>query len=155
MEDLESKRDTAEAKMHSEEAAFELEEARLKRLQTQLEKCIIRAPQSGMVIYANEPGGQRGQQAVQIEEGAAVRERQSIIRLPDLGRMQVKIPVHESKVDQLRIGMRANMRVQDREFQGTVASVANQPEPNPFLSTVKEYATIVKITANRPACAPA
>jgi RND family efflux transporter MFP subunit len=145
-EDLVSKRDTAEAKMRSEEAAFELEESRLKRLQTQLEKCVIRAPQTGMVIFANEPGGQRGQQAVQIEEGAAVRERQSIIRLPDLGRMQVKIPVHESKVDQLRIGMRANLRVQDREFQGTVASVANQPEPNPFLSTVKEYATIVKIT---------
>ena len=145
-EDLVSKRDTAEAKMRSEEAAFELEESRLKRLQTQLEKCVIRAPQTGMVIFANEPGGQRGQQAVQIEEGAAVRERQSIIRLPDLGRMQVKIPVHESKVDQLRIGMRANLKVQDREFQGTVASVANQPEPNPFLSTVKEYATIVKIT---------
>ncbi|HEX4146011.1 MAG TPA: HlyD family efflux transporter periplasmic adaptor subunit [Pirellulales bacterium] len=144
-EDLISKRDTAEAKMRSEEAAFDLEESRLKRLQIQLEKCVIKAPQAGMVIYANEPGGQRGQQAVQIEEGAAVRERQSIIRLPDLARMQVKIPVHESKVDQLRVGMRANLKVQDREFQGTVASVANQPEPNPFLSTVKEYATIVKI----------
>jgi HlyD family secretion protein len=146
MEELESKRDTAEAKMHSEEAAFELEVAKLKRLKLQLEKCVIKAPQSGMVIYANEPGGQRGQQAVQIEEGASVRERQSILRLPDPSQMQSKIPVHESKIDQLRIGMRANLRVQDREFQGTVASVANQPEPNPFLSTVKEYAVIVKIT---------
>jgi HlyD family secretion protein len=146
MEDLESKRDTAEAKMHSEEAAFDLEEARLKRLKLQLEKCVIKAPQAGMVIYANEPGGQRGQQAVQIEEGASVRERQSILRLPDPTQMQSKIPVHESKIDQLRIGMRANLKVQDREFQGAVASVANQPEPNPFLSTVKEYAVIVKIT---------
>ena len=85
VEDLESKRDTAEAKMHSEEAAFELEESHgSSGCKTQLEKCVIRAPQTGMVIYANEPGGQRGQQAVQIEEGAAVRERQSIIRLPDL-----------------------------------------------------------------------
>ena len=144
-EDLVSKRDTAEAKMKAEEASFDLEESKLRRLQTQLSKCVIKAPQSGMVIYANEPGGQRGQQAVQIEEGASVRERQLIIRVPDLSKMQSKIPVHESKVDQLRAGMRANLKVQDREFQGYVASVANQPEPNPFLSTVKEYATIVKI----------
>ncbi|HTU26568.1 MAG TPA: efflux RND transporter periplasmic adaptor subunit [Pirellulales bacterium] len=147
-EDLISKRDTAEAKMRSEEAAFDLEESRLKRLQTQLEKSTIRAPQSGMVIYANEPGGRPGQQGVQIEEGSAVRERQSIVRVPDLAHMQVKCTIHESKVDQIRPGMRANLRVQDHTFHGTVASVANQPEPTSFFSSgnVKEYATIVKIS---------
>ena len=82
--DLESKRDTAEAKMRSEDAAFALETARLKRLQNLLEKCTINAPHSGMVVYANEAGGRPGQQTVLIEEGAGVRERQSIIRLPDL-----------------------------------------------------------------------
>ncbi len=146
MVDLESKRDTAEAKMRSEEAAFDLESARLKRLQTQLEKCTVIAPHSGMVVYANESGGRPGQQTVQIEEGAGVRERQSIIRLPDLAHMQVKCTVHESKVDQLRPGMRARIRIQDRDFQGEVASVANQPEPgNWFSGNVKKYATIVRI----------
>ncbi len=144
--DLESKRDTAEAKMRSEEAAFGLETARLKRLQTQLEKCTINAPHSGMVVYANEAGGRPGQQTVTIEEGAGVRERQSIIRLPDLAHMQVKCTVHESKVDQLRPGMRARIRIQDRDFQGEVATVANQPEPGNWLSgNVKKYATIVRI----------
>ncbi len=144
--DLESKRDTAEAKMHSEEAAFALETARLKRLQTQLEKCTVIAPHSGMVVYANESGGRPGQQTVAIEEGAGVRERQSIIRLPDLAHMQVKVTVHESKVDQLRPGMRARIQIQDRDFQGEVASVANQPEPGNWLSgNVKKYATIVRI----------
>ena len=38
---LESTRDSAEAKMASEKAAFELEEDRLERLQTQLEKCTV------------------------------------------------------------------------------------------------------------------
>jgi HlyD family secretion protein len=144
--DLESKRDTAEAKMRSEEAAFALETARLKRLQTQLEKCTVIAPHSGMVVYANETAGRGGQQTIAIEEGAGVRERQSIIRLPDLTHMQVKVTVHESKVDQLRPGMRARIQIQDRDFQGEVASVANQPEPGNWLSgNVKKYATIVRI----------
>lgn len=147
LQDLESKRDTAEARKNSERAAFELEESRLKRLLAQLEKTVIRAPQSGMVVYANDPTrGRMGSQSPQIEEGAMVREQQTIFRLPDLSQMQVKVTVHESKVDQITPGMRARIRVQAQEFQGVVASVANQPEPTMwFSSQVKEYATYVKI----------
>ena len=87
-----------------------------------------------------------GQQGPQIEEGATVRERQTILRLPDLSQMQVKVAVHETKVEQLRIGMRARIRILDRELQGAVSSIANQPEPTSFFSaSVKEYGTIVKI----------
>jgi hypothetical protein len=143
--DLESKRDTAEAKMRSDEAAAELEDQKLKRLTTQLEKCIIRAPQSGMVIYANEYGW-RGNQERQIEEGAAVRERQSLIRLPDLASMQAKALVHESKIDLIQPGMRARVTVQDQEYQGEIIYIANQAEPpSPFSPSVKRYSTIVKI----------
>jgi len=148
LQDLESKRDTAEAKKNSEKAAFDLEEARLKRLEAQLKKCTLRAPKAGMVVYANEQGRSRfpGQQAAEIKEGAVVREQQNIFRLPDLGNMQVKVTVHESKVERIRRGMRARIGIQGREFQGTVISVANQPEPTGFHSAaVKEYATIVKI----------
>jgi len=147
LQDLESKRDTADAKKNSDKAAFDLEEARLKRLETQLKKCIIRAPKSGMVVYANERSrGRFDQQSSEIKEGAMVRDQQAILRLPDLGKMQVKTTVHESKVDRIRRGMRARVRVQDREFQGTVISVANQPEPGGFQSAaVKEYATIVRL----------
>jgi HlyD family secretion protein len=146
LEDLESKRDTAEAKMRSEEAAFSLEEGRLKRLSGLLEKCTMSAPREGMVIYANDPGGRPGAQSVTIEEGAMVRERQSIIRLPDLDHMQVKALVNEAKVERVRAGMRARIRIQDVDYQGTVASVANQAEPASFFaSAVKVFATIVKI----------
>ena len=148
MEDLESKVETAKAKMESEKAAFALEESRLKRLEDQKGYCVITAPQDGMVVYANEQsGGMRGgQQGPQIEEGATVRERQTILRLPDLSQMQVKVAVHETKVEQLRIGMRARIRILDRELQGAVSSIANQPEPTSFFSaSVKEYGTIVKI----------
>ncbi|MHC4404468.1 MAG: efflux RND transporter periplasmic adaptor subunit [Planctomycetota bacterium] len=147
LEDLHSKRDVAEARMNSEKAAFELEEARLKRSEAQLEKCLIMAPQSGMAVYANETGRMRmGSQQPQVEEGAMVRERQTIFRLPDLSQMQVKVAVHESKVDQLRIGMKAWIRILDRSFRGHVLSIANQPEQTGwFTANVKEYATIVRI----------
>jgi HlyD family secretion protein len=148
LEDLNSQRDTAEAKMKSEKASLDLEEARLKRLEGEREKCVIRAPKAGMVVYANELSrrGPPGSRTVQIEEGAAVREQQDIFRLPDLSRMQVKTAVHETKVEHLRPGMRAVIRVLDRELPGEVMSVASQPEPTSFFSAnVKEYATIVKI----------
>ena len=146
LEDLRSQRDNAEAQMKSDAAAFELEETRLKRLEDQLSNCLITAPQDGMVVYANERGGRFGQSQATIEEGVAVRERQTILRLPDLEQMQVKVNVHESKVDQVRPGMRARIRILENEFTGVVTSIANQPEPTSFFSgNVKEYATYVRV----------
>lgn len=147
LEGLESTRDSAEAMMKSATAAYDLEKAKLERLERQMSKCVIRAPQSGMVVYANDSGGSRfGQSGPKIDLGASVNEFQAILRLPDLANMQVKALVHESKVDSLRTGMRAVVKIQDRELQGTIASIANQAEPNSFFSgNVKEYATIIKI----------
>lgn len=147
LEALESTRDSAQAMMKSAQAEYDLQKAKLERLERQMSKCVIRAPQSGMVVYANDSGGSRwGQQGPKIDLGASVNEFQAILRLPDLSNMQVKALVHESKVDNLRPGMRAVVKIQDRELQGTVASIANQAEPNSFFSgNVKEYATIIKI----------
>ncbi|MEX0678266.1 MAG: efflux RND transporter periplasmic adaptor subunit [Pirellulales bacterium] len=144
---LESVRDSSEAKMASEKAAFELEQDRLKKLEVELEKCVIKAPADGMVVYNNQQQERRSNsQSAMVEEGALIRERQTLIRLPDLSHMQVKCTVHESKIDSLQRGMRARIKVQDREFQGIVTSVANQPEPsNWFSGNVKEYAAIVAI----------
>ena len=98
LKDFESKHETAKAKLSSEEAALALEKSRLDRLEKQLVECVIKAPQSGMVVYANDAGRSRfGQQSVQIEEGAMVRERQTLIRLPDLKNMQG--PCHRARVE--------------------------------------------------------
>src|SRR5262249_29539821 len=147
LKDLEAARDTAEAQMRSETAAFELEEARLKRLQAMLLNCTITAPQDGMVVYANESSSRfGGGSSVKIEEGASVREKQSIVRLPDLSQMQVKVSIHESKVEQIRPDMRARVSIGGRELQGTVVSVANQPDSASFsMANVKMYSTVVKI----------
>jgi len=145
LEELNSQRDTADAKMKSEKASLDLEEARLKRLEAEREKCVICAPKAGMVVYANEIE-RRGSPAILVEEGAIVREQQDIFRLPDLSTMQVTTAVHETRVEDLRLGMRAVIRVLDREVPGEVISVAGQPEPTSmFSANVKEYATIVRV----------
>ncbi|MBN1852215.1 MAG: efflux RND transporter periplasmic adaptor subunit [Pirellulales bacterium] len=145
LEELRSQVETSQAALESEQASFELEESKLKRLETQLKSCMIYAPQDGMVVYANEVG-RHGQQSVTIEEGAMVREQQDILRLPDLSQMQVRVNVHETRVEDLEVNMRARVKIQGREFQGFVVSIANQPEPtNWFQGDVKEYATIVRI----------
>ena len=147
LKDLESTVETAQAAMESEQAAFTVEENKLKRLQTQIANCTITAPQDGMVVFANERGGRFGQQGTSIEEGAAIRDLQTILRLPDLSQMQVKVNVHETKVEDLRTDMRARINIQGRELLGYVTSVANQPEATSFFQgNVKEYATIVKVT---------
>jgi multidrug resistance efflux pump/Ca2+-binding EF-hand superfamily protein len=148
LEELASKRDSFEAKLTAQKINHELQVKKLQRLERNKAACTITAPQDGMVVYANDAGGGgRGmQQQVKVEEGASVRQSQAIIRLPDLTKMQVKALVNESKVELLRPGMRANIKVQDRDYQGTVKQVATQPEAgNWFSSGVKEYATIVTI----------
>ena len=59
------------------------------------------------MIHANERD--RRSTEITIKEGAAVRERQSLIQLPDLTRMQVKAKIHETKVELLKIGMPARI----------------------------------------------
>lgn len=148
LKDLEAKRDAAAAKVRAEQAGFKLEQDRLERLERQVRNCEIKAPQNGMVIYANDQGSGRGggSSSVKIEEGAMVRESQTILRLPDLNNMQVKMTVHESKIEQLKINDLANIRITDHEYEGRIVAIANQPEPGSwFQSNIKEYATYVKI----------
>lgn len=159
IKELEAKREASAALVKSEQAAFKLEQSKLARLERQLTNCEIKAPQNGIVIYANDQGGGRGFSSgsgVKIEEGATVRESQTILRLPDLSNMQVKMTVHESKVERLKEGMAANVKISDREFQGRIITIANQPEPGSWMNAnLKEYATIVKISGEAEGLKPA
>ena len=159
LKELEAKREAAGALVTSEQAAFNLEQVKKARLERQLANCEIKAPQNGIVIYANDQGGGRGMgssSGVKIEEGATVRDAQTILRLPDLSNMQVKMTVHESKVERLKVGMPASVKISDREFQGKIVTIANQPEPGSWMNAnLKEYATIVKIGGEADGLKPA
>jgi len=66
-----------------------------------------------------------------LNEGMMVRQRQELIRLPDVSKMIAAINIHESRVRQVRAGMTAYIRVENipgRRFKGTVRHVALLPD---------------------------
>ena len=93
--------------------------------------------------------GGRGAREVIIEEGALIRERQEIIRLPDPTQMQVEAKINEAKIGKVEEGMSATIRLDafhDIELHGVVEDVAELPAPTSwFAGNIKEYETKIRI----------
>ncbi len=156
LKQLESVRDAADARRHSEQASVNLEKTKLERIQQQLKYCVIKAPQRGMVVYANDPDRRSSSNAPQIDEGAMIRERQTIIRLPDLNNMQVETTVHESRVPHIKAGMPARIQILDKTWRGHVKSIASRPAPPPRYSTpTKNYSVYIAVEGNLAGLRPA
>jgi HlyD family secretion protein len=95
----------AQADVDTKQIALATKTKNLQKLQEQLEYCKITAPGDGMVVYA------RDDDEFRMVEGATVRERQRLIRLPDTSQMKAVVKINESRVPKLRIGQRAVVRV--------------------------------------------
>ena len=145
---FEQARRTAEAELSASEAALAREQRNLDQIKQRLERCKISAPQAGMVVYATANATRANQGSV-LAEGAQVRERQTLIQLPDLNHLQLKVHVNETRIARVRVGQPAIIRVDafpTREFQGKVVHANNVPEPTSWLNAdVKEYAVHVSI----------
>jgi len=145
-----SKLAQADAKLKSAQAKYSLEEKQLKELYEQLDKCLIRAPRPGLVVYGG--GGEvmywRGEE--QIREGATVRERQTVITVPDMKKMCVKVKIHESYIKTIRKGQKVRITADafpDRKLDGEVSQVGMLPDSeNTWLNPdMKVYRTTIKI----------
>ena len=130
------------------EASYSEEMAKLEEIKSQIESCRLVAPQAGQVVYANVQSRRSGSEFV-VEAGAAVRERQVIIRLPDPKKMQVEAKISETQINLVREGMEASIRVDafnTDPLKGVVTKVNKYSEPgNWWSSTGKEYKTFVEI----------
>jgi HlyD family secretion protein len=148
LEQLEANIKIADAKLKADQKTNIIDKAKLEFIEGQIEKCVIKAPASGQVVYANESGGRQGNDIV-IQEGTVIRERQVIVRLPDPTKMQVKARINESRVDYVREGLPVVIRLDalpGAELAGNVKRVSDYPMPTGwFGSNVKEYATYIEI----------
>jgi HlyD family secretion protein len=143
METLQSALKASEAKLASDQAALDLEKARLDREEEQLKNCVITADTSGMVIF---PSAAQWKETPDIEEGAVVREDQILLMIPDLSQMQVKVGIHESKVESIKPGMAAKVVLQRATINGSVFSVASVTRPAGWWTgNVVKYDTIIKL----------
>jgi len=146
LQELSSLHGAAQATLKAAKATFDLEQSRLERLQTQQSFCVLRAPQDGMAIHANDSDSNSSLEGPQIDLGVRIRQRQTILRLPNLEQMQVKVLVHESQVMHMHPGLKARVRVQGHDFTGEVTTLANQPErTRSSQAHIKNYAAIVRI----------
>jgi len=139
---------TAEAKLQSRQKTWELEQAELEEIMEQIELCTISAPVSGQVVYANRRG--HSSSTVLIEEGMPVRERQTIINLPDPKKMRVVAKIHESRIGFIQKGQRAELcldAMPELPMTGRVTEVSEYPLPaiNVYMAHVKEYAVEIEI----------
>ena len=149
VKELKSDVEKARSDELAKEQTWDLEKKKQAKLEVQIKNCMLYAPDDGLVVYANDPNRFGGSSQPQIEEGAAVRERQKIFSLPDISQMRVNVKVHESMIDRLSAGLRARVRVDafaDQVLTGTVRDVAPLPDPSSFFSSdIKVYTTHVTI----------
>jgi HlyD family secretion protein len=146
------------ADVETQKKTLELSQAKLDREKQQLVATKIYAPQDGLVVYASAGGGHFSSESM-IEEGATVRNRQEIIKLPDVAEMKLRVKIHESHINQLRLDQPAFVvldSMPDQRFRGKVNKVAPLPDSqsrygNPDL---KVYATEILITDKLPDVKP-
>jgi HlyD family secretion protein len=144
-----SKLAQARAKLNSARGQYQVQRRQKKDLEDQLDKCVLTAQKSGLVVYGGDDQNNYGNQEP-IREGATVRERQTIITIPDLRRMSVNVKIHESYINKIKVGQKARITVDaypDKPLTGEVTVVGVLPDSqNRWLNPdLKVYLTTVTL----------
>lgn len=141
-----SARSQAEAELRGRQEKLRLEKDQFAKLERQLAACVIKATTPGLVVYASSEDRGDWHDGQPIQQGTSIRERQAIISIPDATRMGVRVNVHESALDKVRVGQTVSILVDayaDRPFAGRIEKLGTMPNAanrwqNPDL---KVYAT--------------
>ncbi len=136
------------ADVKAAELTLKVEQEKLLRAQTQIVNSKIYAPQSGEVVYVRQDD-RRGDGSTIIMEGATIRERQPLIKLPDLSQMKVDARIHESLVSRVREGLPVRVRIDavpGRVFSGTVLSISSVPMDGGWMRRdLREYECVISL----------
>lgn len=117
----------AQAKVRFHESIAKNEVKKLNELEEQIVRCRIVAPRDGVVLHPPR----RGRANTSIEAGTMVTERQVLVQIPDLKQLGVRVLVHESQIDRLRVGQTVKLRMDaapDQVVKGKLVHVNTSPE---------------------------
>lgn len=115
----------AQATLGFQNIRLNREEERLTHYKSMVDRCTIRAPHSGYVVYANRSG-----RAPLVYEGAPVRERMPLFTLPDQSKLEVEVLLHETISQQVRPGMAVVVRLEalpDLRLKGVLSYISPVP----------------------------
>lgn len=147
-----------QADVATQKSTLELSRTKLERELKQLAATKIHAPQDGLVVYASSGGGRFSNESM-IEEGAVVRYRQELIKLPDVSQMKLMLRIHESHINQVRVGQLAFVvldSMPELRLRGVVNKVGILPDGSSRWSNpnLKVYATEILVTDELPDVKP-
>lgn len=129
-----------EADVKERELRLMNRQERLDFDRAQFEACTIRAPLAGLVVYGS---AESRRESDQIAEGSQVRERQTIVRLPDTNKMKAVVKVNESRVGMITPGQKATLSLtaSSRPITGTVTNISVVADSGQrwFNPDVREY----------------
>lgn len=146
---LESDIAAAKVKYENDQEAKKIEQSKLDEIETQIKNCVIKPPLgvNGQVVFAQE--SKRGGDDWILEEGASVRERQVLMRVPNPEKMEVKALINEQSITMIGKGMPCSIKVdalQNVKLKGFVTSVSQYPENEGWMSSsIKKFPVLVKI----------
>ncbi len=145
----------AETRFITAKRRYEMELTQREALEHQLKACVIKAAQPGLVAYGDLNAGSNYNYNYPIEEGASVRLRQTMLTIPDMSQMGVKVNVHESQIKKVRIGQPVKVRVDaepGKELDGRVAELAILPDSTSsrYTPNLKVYPCTIHINGYHP-----
>jgi HlyD family secretion protein len=123
----------AEADLNAKELELNRQKEKMKKIEDQLSKTKIYAPQEGMVVYATSGGGRRGpfDRRDPMDIGVEVTERQDLINLPTASAMKASVDIHETSLEKVRVGLPAVITIDalaGKKFLGRVERIAPLPD---------------------------
>jgi multidrug efflux pump subunit AcrA (membrane-fusion protein) len=112
-----------------------------------LANCIVKAERSGLVIH---PTAEPWKYTPEIEVGATVYMGQTLLLMPDLSQMQVKIGIPEAIVHRIQAGLDARITLRGETLHGQVSSVASVTAPtSKWTGNIVTYDTIIKLPSGK------
>ena len=136
----------AKSKKEADESGLAMDEGRRDRAIKELEYCVIKAKKPGLVIY---PSSAAWKDTPDVTVGAGVRRDQTLLLMPDLTKMQVKVGIHESLISRVHVGMAARVSLANYELEGKVSAVASVARPAGWWTgNVVKYDVIVDVPSN-------
>ena len=133
----------AKSKKEADQSGLAMDEGRRDRAIKELEFCVIKASKPGLVIY---PSSAAWKDTPDVTVGAGVRRDQTLLLMPDLSKMQVKVGIHESIIARVHVGMEAKVTLANAELVGKVSSLASVARPAGWWTgNVVKYDVIVEV----------
>lgn len=137
-----------QTKMDSAKAQLELERVQLNSLEEQLKNAVVYAPQGGMVVYSKNDWDDENSR---VRLGGQVHYQQRLIDLPDFSAWRVEARVHESVIQQVRVGQKTTIMIdafQGELIHGNVETISVLPDSAGrwYSPDTKEYIVNLSVT---------